>query len=94
MNRFVWPGLAAYRIGSSPTFNAGEIGDQIKEARKHVETDGVIFFSEKSLRNDLGGIQKELGESAFNREAIIPRFGYVKDGGRGRRRFVDNFCDP
>jgi uncharacterized lipoprotein YddW (UPF0748 family) len=77
-NRFVWPGLAAYRVGSTPTFTAGEIGDEIEDARKHNETDGVIFFSEKSLKNDLGGIQKELLERSFKHEAIIPRFSWIK----------------
>lgn len=77
-NRFIWPGIAAYRIGSTPTFTASEIGAQIQETRKHAETDGTIFFSEKSLRNDLGGIQKELRDNQFNRNALIPRFSWIK----------------
>ena len=76
--RFVWPGIAAYRIGSTPTFTAGEVGDQIETARKHSETDGIIFFSEKSLRNDLGGIQKKLREGVFSRAALIPQFSWIK----------------
>src|SRR5262249_16307102 len=30
--RFIWPGIAAYRIGSTAAFTAGEIADQIKDA--------------------------------------------------------------
>ena len=77
-NRFIWPGLAAYRIGSTPTFTAGEIGDQIEYVRKYADTAGVVFFSEKSLRNDLGGIQKELRENVFKTDAITPRFSWIK----------------
>jgi hypothetical protein len=77
-NRFIWPGIAAYRIGSTPTFTAGEIHDQIERARKYSDTDGVIFFSEKSLRNDLGGIQHELRERVFKRAALIPQFSWIK----------------
>ena len=77
-NRFIWPGIAAYRIGSTPTFTAAEIQSQIDNARRNVDTDGVIFFSEKSLRNDLGGIQHELRENVFKRAALIPQFSWIK----------------
>jgi uncharacterized lipoprotein YddW (UPF0748 family) len=77
-DRFIWPGIAAYRVGSTPTFNTAEIARQIEDTGKQIETDGVIFFSEKSLRNDLGGIQKELRENAFKLGAIIPRFAWIK----------------
>lgn len=77
-NRFIWPGIAAYRIGSTPTFTVSEIGAQVQETRKHAETDGMIFFSEKSLRNDLGGIQKELRDNQLKRNALIPRFSWIK----------------
>ena len=53
----IWPGIAAYRIGSTPTFNAAEIASQIAKTRQSPETSGAVFFSQKSLRNDLGGIQ-------------------------------------
>ena len=76
--RFVWPGIAAYRIGSTPTFTSGEIADQIGETRKDNFTTGAIYFSQKSLRNDLGGIQKELREDVYKRAALIPRFSWIK----------------
>jgi hypothetical protein len=70
----VWPGVAAYRIGSTPTFNADEIAGQIRVTRRFAETSGAIFFSLKSLRNDMGGVQNALREKAYPSEAITPRF--------------------
>jgi uncharacterized lipoprotein YddW (UPF0748 family) len=77
-HRFVWPGIAAYRIGSTPTFAAGEIVSQINDTRRSPDTSGAIFFSFKSLRNDMGGIQNELREKAYEADAIIPRFSWIK----------------
>ena len=37
--RFIWPGIAAYRIGSTPTFTSGEIASQIRETREDPLTD-------------------------------------------------------
>lgn len=75
---FVWPGLAAYRIGSTPTFNAAEIAGQIEKTRSSPETSGAIFFSEKSLRNDLGGIQNMLRDQVYKTDAVIPAFSWIK----------------
>ena len=77
-HRFIWPGLAAYRIGSNANFTAAEIGSQIGKTRDSPETTGSIFFSEKSLRNDMGGIQKELSEQVYKTDAVIPRFSWIK----------------
>ncbi|HKP70153.1 MAG TPA: family 10 glycosylhydrolase, partial [Pyrinomonadaceae bacterium] len=33
VKRFVWPGIAAYQIGSTPTFTSGEIASQIERTR-------------------------------------------------------------
>ena len=78
--RFIWPGIAAYRIGSTPTFTSGEIASQIRETREDPLTDGAVYFSERSLRNDMGGIQKELRENVYKRHAVIPRFSWIKSG--------------
>jgi|CXWL01.1.fsa_nt_gi uncharacterized lipoprotein YddW (UPF0748 family) len=75
---FVWPGIAAYRIGSTPTFNAAEIASQIEKTRGSSETSGAIFFSQKSLRNDLGGIQNVLREQVYKTDAVIPAFAWIK----------------
>ncbi|HEV8593848.1 MAG TPA: family 10 glycosylhydrolase [Pyrinomonadaceae bacterium] len=75
--RFIWPGIAAYRIGSTPTFNTDEIKNQIELTRKSAETSGAIYFSFKSLRNDMGGVQKTLRDHVYTRDAITPRFIWI-----------------
>lgn len=76
--RHIWPGLATYRIGSTPTFTAGEIANQIKLARRSKPSAGNIHFSFKWLRSDLGGIRKALRESVFQRDALVPASPWIK----------------
>jgi uncharacterized lipoprotein YddW (UPF0748 family) len=76
--RHIWPGIAAYRIGSTPTFNAAEIASQIARTRQSPETNGAILFSQKSLRNDLGGIQRTLRETVYKTDALVPAFSWIK----------------
>ncbi len=74
--RHIWPGVATYRIGSTPTFTADEIASQIGLTRKSDAAPGSVQFSFKSVRNDMGGIQKTLREEVFTRPVIIPRSGW------------------
>src|SRR5438874_505764 len=74
---YIWPGIAAYRIGSTPTFTSDEIASHITKTRASTETTGAIFFSEKSLRNNLGGIQNTLRNKVYQRDAVIPQFGWI-----------------
>ena len=76
--RFIWPGIAAYRIGSTPTFTSGEIADQIERTRLARETSGAIYFSFKSLRNDMGRIQDALRNRIYKHDALIPEFTWIK----------------
>ncbi|MEQ1603513.1 MAG: family 10 glycosylhydrolase [Pyrinomonadaceae bacterium] len=75
--RHIWPGIPAYRIGETPTFTAGEIASQISATRQDELTHGAIFFSQKSLRKDMGGIQNELSGEVYKRDAIIPAFPWI-----------------
>ena len=77
-NRYIWPGIAAYRIGSTPTFTSQEIADQIATARKSPLTSGEVYFSFKSLKNDMGGIQKTLQDSVYQRDAVMPEISWIK----------------
>jgi uncharacterized lipoprotein YddW (UPF0748 family) len=76
--RHVWPGVAAYRVGSNENFSAAEIAAQIKLTRRSPLTSGAIQFSLKSLRNDLGGIQKILREGVYAEDALIPRSPWIR----------------
>ncbi len=78
--RHVWPGIAAYRIGSTATFTSDEIASQIARTRQDDQTRGAIYFSQKSLRNDMGGIQNELNGNVYRTEAVIPAFPWIKVG--------------
>lgn len=76
--RHIWPGVAAYRIGSTPTFNTDEIASQIEHTRRSSETSGAIYFSFKSLRNDMGGVQKALRDQVYKRDALVPHFSWIR----------------
>ena len=77
-NRHIWPGIATYRIGSTPQFTAEMIASQIGVTREDPLTRGGIHFSFKSLRNDMGGIQAKLRDSVYTRDAIIPASSWIK----------------
>lgn len=77
MGRHLWPGLASYRIGSTATFTASEVAEQIGDIRRLKSSAGAIHFSFKSLRNDLGGIQEVLRDSVYIRDAVIPAFPWI-----------------
>jgi uncharacterized lipoprotein YddW (UPF0748 family) len=77
-NRHIWVGIAPYRIGSNANYTVEEIANQIKLTEQSPETRGAIHFSFKSLRNDLGGIQKVLGEKLYAKDALIPQSGWIK----------------
>jgi len=76
--RYIWPGVAAYRIGSTPTFTAREIADQIADARKTALTSGEVYFSFKSLMNDKGGIQQTLLDDVYRLDAVMPQISWIK----------------
>lgn len=76
--RHIWPGIAPYRIGSNANFTAREIINQISLSKNSTHTLGAIHFSFKSLRNDLGGIQKMLRDSVYARDALVPPSAWVK----------------
>ncbi len=76
--RHVWPGLATYRIGRNADWTTGELLSQIALTRKSEETRGAVHFSFKSLRNDLGGVQRALMDGPYNRDALIPVSPWIK----------------
>jgi uncharacterized lipoprotein YddW (UPF0748 family) len=76
--RHIWPGLATYRIGSSRTYTAGEITNEIALTRKSKPSAGAIQFSFKWFRSDLGGIRKALRDNVYQRDAIIPASPWIK----------------
>ena len=76
--RHIWPGIAAYRIGSTATFTASEIASQIRDVRRDASSPGEVFFSFKSLRNDLGGIRRTLRDEVYSSDALVPATPWIK----------------
>ena len=76
--RHIWPGLAAYRIGSNPNFTAAEVVNQIELTRSDSSSPGAVFFSFKSLRNDLGGFRRALTNDVYARSALIPLSPWIR----------------
>jgi uncharacterized lipoprotein YddW (UPF0748 family) len=76
--RHIWPGLAVYRIGSTPTYTANEIAGQIKLARNYKPSGGTIHFSFKWFRTDHGGINGVLKKNVYQRDAIMPVSPWIK----------------
>lgn len=77
LRRHLWPGIATYRIGSTPTFTAQEIRRQIELTRSSPETRGAVQFSFKWLARDLGNIRGTLGD-VYKRDAIVPASPWIK----------------
>ncbi len=76
--RHVWPGLATYRIGRNADWTSGELLNQINLTRKADETRGAVHFSYKSLRNDLGGVQRALTDGPYKHHALIPVSPWIR----------------
>lgn len=77
--RHIWAGIGTYKVGNpKENFTAGEIVNQISLTREIQPTHGNIQFSFKSLRNDLGGVQKSLRENVYRKHAIVPPSGWIK----------------
>ena len=74
----VWPGLATYKIGSTPTYTAGEIVDEIKRTRGPRTSAGAVHFSFKWLRSDLGGIRDALRKNVYQKDAVVPASPWIK----------------
>jgi uncharacterized lipoprotein YddW (UPF0748 family) len=76
--RYIWPGIATYRIGSTPTFTADEINHQLELTRRDRMSPGAIHFSLKPLKKDLGSIQGKLTAGPYKQTAVIPSFSWIK----------------
>jgi hypothetical protein len=51
---------------------------QIHGIRGEKSSPGEIYFNFKSLRNDQGGVQKELLEKSYQRRALIPASPWIR----------------
>lgn len=77
MGRHLWPGLAAYKIGSG--FEAHEIVDQIGATRAQDGATGEVLFSTRDLMSNRGGLAEKL-KPAFPAPALIPASPWLGAG--------------
>ena len=71
--RHLYTGNAAYRLAaSSSNWPATEIQNQIELNRVQNRSQGVVFFSSKSITGNLKGIQDSLRANQFRYKAIPP----------------------
>lgn len=77
LHRYVFPGNAVYRIGSSPAFTVNEILEQIKVTRERVAPSGNVFFSTKSFLKNTGGINDLLRSELYAQTALVPALTWM-----------------
>ena len=70
--RHIWPGNAAYRVGSNPNYPATEIIEQVRATRARAGATGNIYFSAKSLTQNLGGLSDLLKTGPYAEPALVP----------------------
>ena len=77
----IYVGLAAYRLDPSVSdWDVNDITTEIEIYRNNSkDIFGSIFFSSKSLTNNLKGIQDTLREQYFTTEVPIPKMPWLQD---------------
>ena len=73
-NRFVYPGLAIYRLADASNWAAVEIEKQIVVNRdaNHDQVKGQLLFSAKQLMDNIKGIKTSLQNNLFSNKAYCP----------------------
>ncbi|MDB4914323.1 MAG: hypothetical protein JWM95_1967 [Gemmatimonadetes bacterium] len=77
--RYVWPGLAAYRVGdgSASAFSATEIPDQIKLTRTRAAGSGHLLYNTTStLKKSSGAVVSSLS-SLYATRALVPAMTWL-----------------
>jgi len=73
--RFLWPGLAANRVGvgeDGKGWPAREIAEQIRRTRAQPGASGHILFSARALLDNRAGISTELLKDVWAERAELP----------------------
>ena len=76
--RHVWPGNAAYRVGSTQAFPPGEIIEQVALTRARSRAPGNVFFSMKTFLKNTGGLNELLKAGPYARPALVPELPWLK----------------
>jgi uncharacterized lipoprotein YddW (UPF0748 family) len=73
-NRFIYPGLALYKMSDANNWAASEIENQITLNRnqQHDQVKGQIYFSNKYFMTDVKGIKTSLQTNQQKYKSIVP----------------------
>jgi len=79
LRRFVWPGMAAYRVGSGRNpLTLEEMPAQVRLTRQSESQPGEVFFNTKSvLLRGRGRIGKALAGDVYRAPALVPPFVWL-----------------
>ena len=77
--KHVYIGQAAYRAMENRLgwTNRGQISDQIRYLRKNPNIQGSVFFSSKSVTNNLAGVQDSLRTNFYRYPALQPTMDWL-----------------
>jgi len=78
--RYVWPGLAAYKMVEGPKWEPDEISAQIDAVRNEPGAAGEIFFSAKYIVRNTKGFADVLSGEAYSSRAKVPSMPWLKRG--------------
>jgi uncharacterized lipoprotein YddW (UPF0748 family) len=71
--RHLWPGLSSSRVGDPPNgYDPEEILGQIAIIRESKGAEGIVLFSEKSLRANRRGFADRLKAGPYREPALVP----------------------
>jgi len=73
-NRFIYPGLALYKMADANNWAASEIENQITLNRnqQHEQVKGQVYFSTKQIMTDVKGIKTSLQNNQQKYRALVP----------------------
>src|SRR5205085_11141418 len=79
MNRFVWPGLAAYRVndGTSSAFAMSEIANQITTTRARAGGSGHLLYNTNTTLKKSGGALAASLAPLYATPALVPAFTWL-----------------
>lgn len=79
--RHFYVGHAAYKIGTSTQdpawMNPTQMPDQIRFARQYPQVKGSVYFSSKSITNNLLGIQDSLRNNFYKFPSFVPEMPWL-----------------
>lgn len=79
MSRFVWPGLATYRVndGTASAFSSAEIPNQISATRTRAAGNGHLLYNATTTLKKSGGAVVATLAPLYSTRALVPAFSWL-----------------